>query len=238
MNNTGQTSAHPGFPANQDPLVTNYIVGKYFVSNSLALRLKVGYSSSILKKETYGDNPLNPANLTPSNILLSTATDKTRGFILGGGIELRRGYGRLQGYYGGDLMIGLESQKTVNEYEIAYNQQAQDSSYIGVGASRALESSDGLAFSLGLRGFVGVEYFILAKISIGAEFGLGWSVETTPRGESTTESWRGTGNFDSNGIEVNGTFTDKADGASKERERGFLTDQGLAGAALNLTFHF
>ena len=242
MNNTGQTSAHPGFTAGQDQDISNYIVGKYFLSSSTALRLRVGYTSLTEKEETYGDNPIHLlSNATPSNILLSTKREKERGFHLGGGIELRRGYGRLQGYYGGDLYLTLASEKTLNEYEIAFNQQAQDSGYIAVGApsaSRDLEKISGLSFGLGLRGFVGVEYFILAKISIGAEFGLGWEVATNPRGETSTENWRGTGNFDSNGVEVNGTFTDKSDDATKGSDRGFTTDQGLGAASLNLTFHF
>ena len=238
MNNTGQTSAHPGFTAGQNSAVTNYIVGKYFLSSSTALRLRAGYTSSIEKEETYGDNPINPSNATPSNILLSTEREKERGFHLGGGIEFRRGYGRLQGYYGGELNLTLSSSKSLNEYEIAYNQQAQDSGYIALGSSRLLESKSGLEFGLNLRGFVGVEYFILAKISIGAEFGLGWGVLSNPRGESSTEAWRGTGTFDLNGNEVNGTFTDKSEGSDKGSNRGFDTDQGIAGAALNITFHF
>jgi len=238
MNNTGQTSAHPGFTAGQDPAISNYIVGKYFLSSSTALRLRAGYTSSIEKEETYGDNPINPSNATPSNILLSTEREKERGFHLGGGIEFRRGYGRLQGYYGGELNLTLSSSKSLNEYEIAYNQQAQDSGYIAVNDTRDLETSSGLSFGLGFRGFVGVEYFILAKISIGAEFGLGWDVATTPRGETSTESWRGTGNFDSNGVEVNGTFTDKSDAPTRGSDRGFTTDQGLGAASLNITFHF
>ena len=238
MNNTGQTSAHPGFTAGQNPAFTNYIVGKYFLSSSTALRLKLGYTSSTDKEETYGDNPINPSNATPSNILLSTEKDKSNAFILGGGMEFRRGYGRLQGYYGGELNLTFTSVKLENEYEIAYNQQAQDSGYIALGSSRLLESKSGLEFGLNLRGFVGVEYFILAKISIGAEFGLGWGVLSNPRGESSTEAWRGTGNFDSNGVEVNGTFTDKSEGSDKGSDRGFDTDQGIAGAALNITFHF
>jgi hypothetical protein len=238
MNNTGQTSAHPGFTAGQDPAISNYIVGKYFLSSSTALRLRVGYTSLTEKEETYGDNPINPSNATPSNILLSTEREKERGFHLGGGIEFRRGYGRLQGYYGGELNLTLSSSKSLNEYEIAYNQQAQDSGYIAVNDTRDLETSSGLSFGLGFRGFVGVEYFILAKISIGAEFGLGWDVATTPRGETSTESWRGTGNFDSNGVEVNGTFTDKSDAPTRGSDRGFTTDQGLGAASLNITFHF
>ena len=238
MNNTGQTSAHPGFTAGQNSAVTNYIVGKYFLSSSKALRLRVGYTSLTEKEETYGDNPINPSNAFPSNILLSTEREKERNFILGGGIEFRRGYGRLQGYYGGELNLVFGSSKTENEYGIAYNQQAQDSSYIFTGSSRPLEDKSGLTFGLGLRGFVGVEYFILAKISIGAEFGLGWSVSSEPRGESTTQVWRSTGNFDSQGNSVNGSFTDKSEGSSKESNIGFNTDQGLGGAALNITFHF
>tara|TARA_Y100000385_G_scaffold288352_1_gene354733 strand:- start:347 stop:1243 length:897 start_codon:yes stop_codon:yes gene_type:complete len=239
MNNTGQTSAHPGFTGSgSNSAATNYVVGKYFLSSSKALRFRLGYTSSTEKEETYGDNPINPSNAFPSNILLSTETEKERDFILGGGMEFRRGYGRLQGYYGGELYLEFGSSKTENEYEIAYNQQAQDSGYIALGSSRTLEDKSGLTFGLGLRGFVGVEYFILPKISIGAEFGLGWSVESSPRGESSIESWRGTGTFDSNGVEVNGSFTDKSEGSSKESERGFETDQGLGAAALNITFHF
>ncbi len=45
------------------------------------------------------------------------------------------------------------------------------------------------AGDFGLRGFVGVEYFVIPKISVGGEFGLGFMYSKVGEGYVNTESW-------------------------------------------------
>jgi len=78
----------------------------------------------------------------------------------------------------------LGSSKTVNEYG---NDLSVDNPIF-----RVAETKVGSTFGLGLRGFIGAEYFILPKISIGAEFGWGLAYFRTGEGEATIDSWDGT----------------------------------------------
>jgi hypothetical protein len=236
MNNTGQGAQHPGYVGGFDQV----IVGKYFLSDDLAVRARFGVNTLKLSDKIYGDDPLTPNAVVPVNILLQTSSTSFNDFFLAAGLEYRRGHNRLQGYYGGELLIGLGSQKVSNNYEVEFNRTAVDSGFISNGSTRVLSDKSGVSFTLGLRGFAGVEYFILPKMSIGAEFGWGLGMVTQPRGSATTETWGiepGSGNQNPDRFE---TETKGNNGGSTF---GFQVDNGssrlLGGsAALTLHFHF
>jgi hypothetical protein len=50
-----------------------------------------------------------------------------------------------------------------------------------------LEVETGRTLGLGVRGFIGAEYFLFPKISIGGEFGLGVGYQRTGNGTVTVE---------------------------------------------------
>ena len=52
----------------------------------------------------------------------------------------------------------------------------------------------GATFQFGVRCFVGVEYFVLPKISLGGEFGWGIGLQTQGAAQVTTESLNTTSN--------------------------------------------
>ncbi len=236
MVNTGQTAAHPGYVGG----FNNVLVGKYFLKDNLAIRGRVGINTNSVSQTFYGSDPLHPSSITPENILLSTTTNTNKSSFFSAGLEFRRGYNRLQGFYGGELMLGFNSTKTKNSYEIEYNQMAQDSGYIFFGSSRVLKDKSGMGVVFGARGFVGVEYFIFPKISLGAEFGWGFGVSYIPRGSVETEHWA---------IEPGSNATEpyqferEVEGTSSFTSFGFGVDDGVSqalapSAALTLLFHF
>lgn len=236
MNNTGQTATHPGFVSG----FNNVLVGKYFVSENVAYRVRLGINTSSNSTKFYGDNPLTPSSLDPENILLQTTRIANNSALFGGGIEYRRGHNRLQGFYGAEALLGFSSNKTNISYEIAFDQTAQDSGYIFNGSSRNLSTKSGTSILFGVRGFVGVEYFVLPKISIGAEFGWGLGYSYTPRGTIELENW---------GVEPTSTATapyqyvEETKGPVKSSGFGFGVDSGISqalmpSAALTMLFHF
>jgi hypothetical protein len=236
MNNTGQTAQHPGFVNGFNQV----IFAKYFVSDKMAYRGKLGINTSRGVIKNYGNDPLNPSALGPENILLSVNKNVSYNYVLGFGLEYRRGHNRLQGFYGAEALIGWGATKTINNYEIEYDKTADDSGYVNVGDSRLLYSSTGNSLSLGLRAFGGVEYFIFPKISIAAEFGWGFGFVTNPRGVTETEYW---------GFEPGSTatdpyqFTEEVKGNTSGHGFGFSVDDGVnqflgGSAALTLLFHF
>ena len=154
------------------------------------------------------------ANGYPNAAPMVENTLKRSGNTIGlaGGIEKRKGKTRLQGYYGGEfgfylsggkdkytygnklavnipsVVAGSSQSVTVNAGDdLGTGNVVVAASVIqgGVGSARITERKNGTVFSLGLRGFIGAEYFIFPKMSIGGEFGWGLNFSTT--GVTTTD---------------------------------------------------
>lgn len=83
------------------------------------------------------------------------------------GKEWRRGKTRLQGFYGADALvnIGLSNQ---NE--------------------NGVETKTPINFGVGLNGFIGAEYFIFPKMSIGAQYNYGVGVSFTGKQDGGADS--------------------------------------------------
>jgi hypothetical protein len=123
------------------------------------------------------------------------------------GKEFRRGKGRVQGKYGAEATLVFSTSKASftygNGFETTYTTpvsttwtvaRAQTPAYSGQGAasSRPLSQNFGTNFGIGARAFVGIEYFMLPKLSIGGEFGYGLGIVALGKTSVSTESWTGT----------------------------------------------
>jgi hypothetical protein len=122
---------------------------------------------------------------------------------LAAGIQMYRGKGRVRGFYGAEANIGLSSAKET-----------------WTATDLSVEAKAGSTFNLGVRGFVGVEYFFAPKMSLSGEFGWGLGLSSTAADETT--------------ITVAGTTTTTTGGKTSS----FGIDTDNAGAAINLNFYF
>jgi len=242
-------------------LTTNQqISGKYFASDDMAYRgsLRIGFGSNkgsnmVADRLVSGiEVPVYPTTL-PSMVENTWKMSATN-IGLSGGLEWRKGSGRLIGFYGGELGFNMASSKSTYTYGNALTQSSSASANnvnidgvdddFGTGnldtdpfgnGSRALTSSTGTIVSFGLRGFIGAEYFFFPKISVGGEFG--WGLGFTGSG-TTTVNMESEG-LDGGGTEVTSTFDVETNNGSSF---GVDTDNnnsvfGPAGS-LKLTFHF
>lgn len=233
MNNTGHTAQHPGYVSGFNQV----IVAKYFLEDNMAVRGKLGINSLTEKTTTYFDDPLSDAT---TNIpeLEDVYKEKNNEVIFGGGLELRRGHNRLQGFYGGELLLARSAYKETYKYGISYNQTNEDEGLVFGGANRPLDYKQ-TTFGLGLRGFIGVEYFFAPKMSFSAEFGWGLGFSKDSRGTETREFWD-----DPDGTGTNSYRTEEFQGATQVSFTGFSVDNGSSSAifggsaALSLLFHF
>jgi hypothetical protein len=235
MNNTGQTAQHPGYVSGFN---TN-IVGKYFVEDDMAYRVKIGINTTSTKNTFFFDDPADVfANPTATSWDEVSDVSKTSSMdiFLAGGLEYRRGHNRLQGYYGGEAGIAFMSGKTVNTWAVEQNADAATNGYTNndgslVSAPRILTSKVSPSFGFGVRGFIGAEYFFAPKMSVGAEFGWGLGIMTSGRSYTEVEYWDGTE-----------SINETAEG-DKSSSFGFAVDNGMtnmfgASAALTLNLHF
>lgn len=237
----------------QDFLNANQtIIGKYFKTDKMAYRgiLRIGLNSTNMTANVAQFGAVAPIYPALPLLVEDTYTEK-RSFVgLGGGLEWRRGTTRLQGYYGGDLMVSFSNSGREFTYGNALNDSTsvnflttdfstEDEGSYNIGndtygnTARYNSVKDGSVFGLTLRGFAGVEYFIFPKISLAGEFG--WGVTFASMGGSTVEL-ESVGN---NGTDnVVGTQTLETPKGSRF---GLDTDRNLTGTAtgaLRLNFHF
>jgi hypothetical protein len=214
------------------------IYGKMFKDEKTAYRAMVRLG--------FGSNTQNSiANLfeTPSALETKEFTNEVKSsynnIVLGAGIEKRRGNTRIQGIYGGQLIIGFGGSSTETSYGLALNDSTVSANgsdiYAldgnGTGAtSRTTEAKNGSTFMLGIAGFVGVEWFFAPKVSLGAEYTWGLSMNSTGEGETTTERW---------GVAPGGTTNSLITKTSKTgKSSSFGIDNGISGARVSINFHF
>ena len=187
----------------------NLIVGKYFKDASTAYRvgIRIGINNQSQKNNLTDvtETGVVYPNLPTQKEDKWTNNQTNVGLLVG--IEKRKGKTRLQGFYGADFAIFASS---IND-KYTYGQKvdgvttnltgvtgANTSSFnsganvganadIGLGVSqtsgRVTSNKAGNGLGFGLRAFIGAEYFVLPKISIGGEFG--WGVGYTTGGKTT-----------------------------------------------------
>lgn len=199
----------------------NTIYGKYFVDANTAYRgmLRLGFGTTN-NKSLVADVVALAADPLSTATVENEAKTSGLNITLGGGMEFRRGKGRLQGVYGPMAMISLGSAGTENTYG-----NALTATNTNGGAARQTESSAGSTFGLAIGGFGGVEYFFAPKMSLGAEIGWTINLNTTGTGEVTNEAWNATTSA------VESTTTETAGSSSfgfDTRPNGMIT----------LNFHF
>ena len=73
-------------------------------------------------------------------------------------------------------------------------------------------------FRFGMRGFIGVEYFVFPKVSIGAEYGWGWAYTTRTQRVATFEVY----NQGATGLAT--VTNEERSNDSNERTKGFSVD--------------
>jgi len=192
MNNNGYMAVHPGFVKH---LGDNVIFGRYMLTDKTAARahFRIGRESETLRNYVTNDTQNDPDSLVLDEMKHS-ASEVT----LGGGYEFRRGKGRIQGIYGADVFVMFGRSKSSFEYgnEFGLSNSAPTSTDFNYGsvangfasmaqAERITGTRGGNSLGLGVRPFVGVEYFAFSNVSIGAEFG--WTISHTRVSEATSD---------------------------------------------------
>jgi hypothetical protein len=236
---TGKLLSNAGADAPAINSLANYpftIGGKYFISNKQAYRarVRIGIASATVNNAVVDNQNTTLDTVYIKDSKKSSATNVTLVF----GKEFRRGKTRLQGYYGGEGIIGIATGKTLYSYgNIFSNLNVSPTStdfstetelgYASAPANSRIQSeSMGTRIMIGARGFIGAEYFILPKLSIAAEFGVSLMYSNQNDGKVSSESWDAA----SGGVK-NKTL-------AKSGSRGFGLDNDNSGGAIMLNFHF
>lgn len=245
----GKATTNPS--PNNNFLGAQVITGKYFVDSLNAYRggLRLGIGN-ITDRKAVPQLPTSTPNFPNLPTMVENSWKQSATNIgLTGGLEMRRGKTRLQGYYGGELGIFFSSEKETFTYANALSPGNVDvtanDEFLGAGnvdaipvhgtSGRLLERKSGATFAFGVRGFIGVEYFILPKISIGGEFGWGIGLASTGKG---SEQWESIGDPGTGNDIVGQTTIETAKSGvfliDTDNNNSFFGTSG----ALRLNFHF
>ncbi|MGZ4056665.1 MAG: hypothetical protein ACXVPU_03230 [Bacteroidia bacterium] len=236
------------------------IIGKKFIDEKTAYRalVRIGFTNQTYKNLVV-DNSQTTAPVFPAQNAMVEDKMSVRNTNIGIGVgkEMRRGKTRLQGYYGADAMIwvsmsgtkykygntmsattaaGTTTTPTTTDFTSPLAGGGYNSANVG---SRTTQTKSGTTFGIGVRGFLGAEYFIFPKIAIGAEYGWGIGYQMTGKGTTSVEQTGGAPTSVA-------TVDTKTSGSSKF---GFDTDInqsnmfGFKGSnsgtlSLKATFHF
>lgn len=218
----------------------NQIVGKYFLAPKTALRIRFGFntlSGSMVAqvqdaKAAYDASFGTPDDMAKASLMRveDKATFQKSNLLLSAGMEFRRGYRRLQGFYGAEIGFGQTSARQFVNYGNAFSDQYgiqftnfQSGSTVSFNPTTAARISRDVdtrfrgGIRIGARAFIGVEYFIFSKISIAAEYGWGYSLTTRKAATTVRQVY----NNGQNGPEV---FNETVDSDSREITKGFSVD--------------
>lgn len=200
------------------------LTGKYFLSTQTAIRakLRLGYNwtstRDLIDTNTTGfGGPIYIEDIT---------YQKQTNISFGAGIEKRKGWNRLQGYYGGELLFSYFSNNSETDYEVPLGE-----GFTNAGLPRVIEQKMGNKLGFTIRGFIGVEYFVAPKISIGGELGWGLGYSFAGYGETVTERW---------GLQTN-TSTEPSvliETQKTPKSVNFGMDTDNSGGNIQLNFYF
>jgi hypothetical protein len=221
----------------------NTVYLKYFLDDKTAVRARLRINKTSRKETSFVTKNQSP-NIDPFQYVEDSWVHNTTNILISGGLEKRRGYGRLQGFYGAEVSLAITGAATDkytygNDLDATYtnpNRTNFNGNVIwGFPTTYATEVKTKAAFGFGVGVFAGVEYFVLPKISIGGEFG--WSIGmnlSQSNGERTQD------------MEYWGTppgSTSTTNGVQKVTTKGgktsyFNIDNSQTGGNLFLLFHF
>ena len=138
---------------------SNTLMAKYFISNKMAIR---AHCANLVRSSTATDYQ-HPVDVADPEVeakdtrLVSDITNlSSYDYVLGGGLEMRRGGGRLWGVYGAGMVLGIAGAQSDTTYGYAYDQDAFDLGVIRDGEERTTKTEYGRTTTVGLRGFGGL----------------------------------------------------------------------------------
>ena len=181
MNNTNNQAGPQVSGINQTLQV------KYFLSDDMAVRVRgvINQSVSTSLFSVRADKQTDP------NVYVQDRRDtETSQFSLAAGVEMRRGNGRVQGYYGGEVFFTRGVAKQIFQYgnEMRADNQAP-TTFVGANQNRLLYNYGGTTVNIGVNALIGVEYFIAPRISLAGEFMVGFFYGSTSEGLQGVQEW-------------------------------------------------
>lgn len=206
---------------------------KYLKDDATAYRVKFGINQSAISRSNFVQQD---QQADQDVVVEDKVHQENSSWTIGVGLEKRRGNHRIQGIYGAELVINRLVQNNIYNYGnamTATNIDPTSTQWAGTSASavnnnpvRTIADYGDRTFSFTVQAFIGVEYFVAPRLSIGGEFSFGPTMSWIKEGEQHTEEF--------NGVEVENhiTYPNEDTGLI----RGITT--GNYNGSVNMMFYF
>ena len=230
-NNVGVISGESTLPGN----IGTSIMTKYMITDNFAFRANVGFSIAnnnsaeyVIDDKAYYFNPLSEEKVVDYRNSRSTRVSALFG------VEYRIGKKRVQGVFGGGLLVGVTNTRNQYSYGNAMteiNPNPTTSDFYGSTSNpsnRVIEEyTSRPCYHAGLVGTAGVEWFFAPKVSLGAEVSVHAAYKYNQQSYKVSEQYSTV----KNAIEQRTDLSQPAFGAFS-----FGTEN--LGGALNISFYF
>ncbi len=176
----------------------NCFVGKKFITDKTAYRIvaNLGFGSNNIKSTDFVGAGVVPG--TTPVITFASYKASTINLTVGLGKEWRKGSTRLQGFYGADALVGFSSTKWTETNAVLPL------------VNRKFDA--GTSVNFGVTGFIGAEYFLFPKMSIGAQYNYG--------------------------LQIASQGASKLDSAEQSKSTSNVNLGNVTSTSMNLTLHF
>ena len=167
-----------GEPSLTDNGPTVSLMGKYMLTDNFAVKANLGVLVDSDKEASYiQDDAATILDPLSNNKVADYKSTRNRGLSLMAGVEYRVGKKRIQGVFGGGVLLGVNSKVVKYSYGnqmTAINQQptVADGSVWADNYRIIKEFTQAPNFYAGLVGTAGVEFFVAPKVAVGAEVSL------------------------------------------------------------------
>jgi len=189
----------------------NTIYGKLMTSDTEAWRVRLGFK---MYKEVDNDDVQDNSSSDADATVTDKYTEGETNINLWLGKEYRRGTSRLQGVYGAEAGLGINSRTQKMDY-------GNSEEYGGTGM---IKNKEGMNFGITLRGFIGFEYFMMPSMSIGGEYGWSFAFLSKGGGSTTSATWDGSSSGEDTSENAN------------DSEFGFKNDDAAGSLVLRMYF--
>lgn len=161
---------------NQDAFDTPEIMGRYFISDKLAVRARLGANVSTTSTE-FSDQYLDSVRFGQALLIDSATVTRASGatFSISPGVEyhLTADASRLDPYVGAEFLLGFKGE-TETEVDLDYQRVTADEITIyQEDLNSKINTAGGISVGFNLLG--GFNYFFTEKIAIGAEYAIGYA---------------------------------------------------------------
>jgi hypothetical protein len=175
---------------------SSQIYAKYFLEDDRAIRASfeftgINHSLKLYVQDDAAilDEPSSNAKVEDMQHIIGST------MVVGAGYEIRRGHRRLQGFMGGSAFFLMQNDKSEFSYGNPISDLNPDPSSVNWGnnllsdGGRKTMQNYGQTLGIGVGGFIGVELFIMPKMSLGAELGYGYMYYKQKQTKYEFEIW-------------------------------------------------